>query len=198
MEKIKLFFKDRKNIAITILAALLLISISAYGSSNSSKETMAKDYEIKQEETIKQLESQVTTLKTENQSLKDANQNLENEKKALEEEKQSLSTQIEELKNVSKTATTNQNSRTTQNTTTTQSQNTPTKASTTTKTTTNNTSATTNNNTTVQNESSETVYVTRTGKKYHKSGCSYLKDSKIAKTLSEAKSQGYTACSKCY
>lgn len=196
MEKIKLFFKDRKNIAITILAVLLLISISVYGSSNSSKETIAKEYEIKQEETIKQLENEVTALQTENQSLKDKNQNLEEEKKKLEEEKQSLSTQIEESKKTSSITTVNQSNQTTQNLTKTQSK--TTSAQTSTKSTATSSNATTNKSTTVQNTNSETVYVTKTGKKYHKSGCSYLKDSKIAKTLSEAKSQGYTACSKCY
>ena len=42
-----------------------------------------------------------------------------------------------------------------------------------------------------------TVYVTATGKKYHESSlCSNMKNP-IAKKLSEAKSAGYTACSKC-
>lgn len=41
-----------------------------------------------------------------------------------------------------------------------------------------------------------TVYITKTGAKYHKSGCSYLK-SKIEISLSDAKAQGYTACSRC-
>lgn len=44
---------------------------------------------------------------------------------------------------------------------------------------------------------SRTVYITNTGSKYHKSGCRYLKKSKIAISLSEAKSRGYTACSVC-
>lgn len=44
---------------------------------------------------------------------------------------------------------------------------------------------------------STTVYVTKTGSKYHRSGCSYLK-SKIAISLSNARAQGYTACSRCY
>lgn len=40
------------------------------------------------------------------------------------------------------------------------------------------------------------VYVTRTGSKYHRYGCSYLK-SCIKTTLSSAKSSGYSACSRC-
>lgn len=41
-----------------------------------------------------------------------------------------------------------------------------------------------------------TVYITRTGSKYHRSGCSYLK-SKIAIEKKDAIAQGYTACSRC-
>ena len=43
-----------------------------------------------------------------------------------------------------------------------------------------------------------TVYITKTGSKYHRSGCSYLRQSKIAISLSSAKAQGYTACSRCW
>ncbi len=41
------------------------------------------------------------------------------------------------------------------------------------------------------------VYVTRTGRKYHKEGCRYLSKSKIPIKLSKAKEQGYTPCSVC-
>lgn len=47
-------------------------------------------------------------------------------------------------------------------------------------------------------ETSQIVYVTRTGSKYHSYGCQYLKKSCIEKDLSVAQSQGYTPCSKCY
>jgi hypothetical protein len=43
-----------------------------------------------------------------------------------------------------------------------------------------------------------TVYITRTGNKYHKSSCQYLKHSRIGIRLSVAKEQGYTACSACH
>lgn len=42
-----------------------------------------------------------------------------------------------------------------------------------------------------------TVYVTNTGSKYHMSGCQYLKKSRIPISLSNAKKQGYTPCSRC-
>lgn len=42
------------------------------------------------------------------------------------------------------------------------------------------------------------VYITRTGKKYHRASCRYLQASKTKIKLSEAKQQGYTACKVCY
>lgn len=44
---------------------------------------------------------------------------------------------------------------------------------------------------------SVTVYITKSGEKYHRSGCQYLKKSKIEISLDDAKAKGYTACSKC-
>jgi len=41
-----------------------------------------------------------------------------------------------------------------------------------------------------------TVYVTRTGKKYHRDGCRYLATSKIPMSLKDAKAK-YTACKVC-
>ena len=46
-------------------------------------------------------------------------------------------------------------------------------------------------------DQSETVYITNTGSKYPSAGCRYLKKSQIPISLSEAKRQGYTACSVC-
>jgi competence protein ComEC len=43
----------------------------------------------------------------------------------------------------------------------------------------------------------KTVYITRTGKKYHRADCRYLAQSKIPIKLSEAKDQGYTPCKVC-
>ena len=40
------------------------------------------------------------------------------------------------------------------------------------------------------------VYVTRTGKKYHRESCSYLRKSKIPMSLSKARGQ-YGPCSRC-
>lgn len=43
-----------------------------------------------------------------------------------------------------------------------------------------------------------TVYITNTGSKYHNSGCQHLKSSRIAVSLSWARSHGYTACKTCH
>ena len=43
----------------------------------------------------------------------------------------------------------------------------------------------------------QTVYVTRTGKKYHVAGCRYLRSSQIAMNLKDAVNAGYTPCSVC-
>ena len=45
--------------------------------------------------------------------------------------------------------------------------------------------------------SGTTVYITKTGSKYHRGSCSYLSQSKIAISLSQAKARGYTPCSVC-
>jgi competence protein ComEC len=42
-----------------------------------------------------------------------------------------------------------------------------------------------------------TVYVTKTGTKYHQDGCRYLSSSKIPIKFSDAKAKGYTPCSVC-
>jgi endonuclease G len=42
------------------------------------------------------------------------------------------------------------------------------------------------------------VYVTRTGKKYHEAGCSYLSDSSIPITLEQALLEGKEPCSRCH
>lgn len=50
---------------------------------------------------------------------------------------------------------------------------------------------------TTQTTQSVTVYVTDTGSKYHRAGCSYLKKSSNPISLSSAKAAGYTPCSRC-
>lgn len=49
----------------------------------------------------------------------------------------------------------------------------------------------------VDRSASITVYITRTGKKYHRGSCSYLRRSKIPISLKDAVARGYTPCSRC-
>jgi micrococcal nuclease len=48
-----------------------------------------------------------------------------------------------------------------------------------------------------QNTGGGTVYVTRTGEKYHRGGCRYLRQSKRPMSLQAAKAAGYTPCKVC-
>ena len=59
-------------------------------------------------------------------------------------------------------------------------------------------SAASTSTTSSSDSNSVTVYVTDTGSKYHVAGCQYLRQSQHARTLSQAKSEGYTACSRCH
>lgn len=49
----------------------------------------------------------------------------------------------------------------------------------------------------IEQQKEVTVYITRTGKKYHRNGCRYLSQSKIKTTKKEAVKNGYGACSVC-
>ncbi|MGB7062814.1 MAG: thermonuclease family protein, partial [Candidatus Zixiibacteriota bacterium] len=49
----------------------------------------------------------------------------------------------------------------------------------------------------VTEESSPTVYITRTGSKYHKITCGYLRKSCIPISLNDAKARGHGPCSRC-
>jgi len=48
-----------------------------------------------------------------------------------------------------------------------------------------------------QSDGGETVFITRTGKKYHRAGCSSLSKSCIPISRKDAEARGYTPCSRC-
>jgi len=48
-----------------------------------------------------------------------------------------------------------------------------------------------------QPQAEKVVYITKTGKKYHRLGCRYLRKSCIPISLTEAKRRGYTPCKVC-
>jgi hypothetical protein len=49
-----------------------------------------------------------------------------------------------------------------------------------------------------QSNQAQTVYITRTGKRYHRDGCRYLSMSKVPISLKDAKANGYTPCKVCH
>ena len=49
-----------------------------------------------------------------------------------------------------------------------------------------------------QQQQSRAVYITRTGKKYHRDGCRSLAQSRIEITLKDAKARVFTACKVCH
>ena len=48
-----------------------------------------------------------------------------------------------------------------------------------------------------QDPATITVYIARSGERYHRDGCRYLRQSRIATTLKEAVSRGFGPCSVC-
>lgn len=48
-----------------------------------------------------------------------------------------------------------------------------------------------------ENDHTPKVYITRTGKRYHRFGCSHAKNLYIILTVSQAIDRGYTACYFC-
>lgn len=201
-KKKKSFWKDKKNTAIVILSILLLLALGSTSSEptpngettrlkselnviSSEKEELAvqlksaenrveylsAELENKVEpDKLQEYENQIQALNLEKTNLEATVQNLNSEKTNLEEKVQSLTSENEKLK--------------TQKITDTTSTSTP-----------QTTSASSNNNSS-QTSNSYTVYITNTGSKYHRDGCSYLK-SKNAIDKNSAIAQGYTACSRC-
>lgn len=43
----------------------------------------------------------------------------------------------------------------------------------------------------------QTVYIARSGNRYHRDGCRYLTQGKVPMTLKDAKAKGYTPCKVC-
>lgn len=172
----KSFWKDKKNVAIVILSILLFFSMMSTSGDTTPSGTAAElKAEVENTTVVNQInETEETKLKEyENQI-----EVLKTEKTALEEKVENLSAENDKLKkenDVSSSTTSSESS---------------TKNVESTKTSSNSQSASTDTS------SSYTVYITNTGSKYHRDGCSYLK-SKTAIDKNDAIAQGYTPCSKC-
>lgn len=144
------------------------------------------------QQTVDDTNKQIESLQQENSNLKNKTTELEakvtqldQEKQTLETEKSDLNTKITQLEQENQNL--NSKIESSQNTTKTSSTSSSTTSS----------SKRSSNSSSSENTQSKTVYITKTGSKYHSSGCSYLSKSQIAISLSNAKSQGYTPCSRC-
>ncbi len=180
----KNFWKDKKNVAIVILSFLLLFSLGSTPNEDGAK--------LNNE--ISSLKSQINSLNEELEA-----QNAGNDVKAEELEKQiqDKETHIKNLETQINTLTednANLNSKVTELT----EENSSLQAKKSVSTSTPQGQTTSSSQIATEDTSSSyTVYVTKTGGKYHRDGCRYLKSSKIAKDKSSAISQGYDACSVC-
>jgi septal ring factor EnvC (AmiA/AmiB activator) len=164
------YIKSKRTIAIIVLTILLLFSCSLKNDKKNSIVSQDNSEQIKS--LTASIEEKESIIKEKDNQIKQ----LYEEKSALEEQKNSLekdlNSQITELQSrVNEDRDKNTYSKT-------------------------NTTAVQNNE--VSMPQSNMVYVTDTGKKYHRDGCQYLKKSKRAITLQDAQKQGYTPCSKCY
>ena len=198
----KSFWKDKKNVAIVILSVLLVCGFLSIPKQNNLKELNAELSELKQQAESQIL--QIAELKDENQKIK----TLENEKQNLTKEKEELTAKLEAVPSIEElqktieeksaqiasletqisTLTTEKTQLAEQNGTLQQQLSSAQKS---TGTSTTSTTKSVNNT----EETAGTVYITNTGSKYHRAGCSYLRSSQNAIGKNSAISQGYTACS---
>lgn len=186
IKKKKFFTKERiKTMAIVLLSFAVLGSSSSDKTNNTIQVSTDSDVLTSQISSLtnqnEKLENSITTytntisnLNDKNKSLEEKIQKLEKENSKLESEKNNLQNQISSL--TSKNNVSSSNSSSSSNSTSKRKNS--------------STDSTTSN-------SSRTVYITKTGSKYHSSSCSYLKRSKIAISLKDAKDRGYSACSRC-
>lgn len=188
------FILNGKNSAIIILSFLLFMTVVTYPTDNTSQianlnnqiqnlnqQIDEKNKVIENNPELQKLQEQVVNLQNANQSLSDNNKKLEEEKTTLENEKNELNKKLDEAQKTSSatSSSANANSSSSQNS--------------------NNTNKSVKSQVSESSTDSQgyTVYITKTGKKYHRSNCSSLSKSKISIDINDAKSQGYTACSKC-
>lgn len=176
-EKNKFLNFNGKNFAIIILSILLFLVIATYPNDNSAKITELNN---QIQSLNQQIEEKNKTIEdnTELKNLQIQIDNLQSENTKLENEKNELNKKLESAQKTSS------NSQQSSNTISSNSS--------------------TNKKTVKSQEASTTstpqgtiVYITNTGKKYHRSNCSYLRNSKISINISDAKAKGYTACSRC-
>ena len=176
----KSFWPDKKNVAIVILSVLVFMFAGALGSSDDTTNTISSSTNVALEEaTQENNDEQIINLTNQ---LNEANEKISSLEKQLDEKNQyvlNLESQVGSL--------TAEKSQAEAQIGILQQQLSA-KSS----------SATSSSGSTSSGTStSYTVYITNTGSKYHRSGCSYLRQSSHAIDKNSAISQGYTPCSRC-
>ena len=186
----KSFWKDKKNIAIVILAFLLFCFMVAYGDSDAYKvdELTTQVNELTEKNT--ELNSKIEDTEKQITNLQDANQLLVNEKEQLENEKQELTTKVEELQ---KTSSSSANSSSTSSSNSSSSSSPSSKSASSSA-----TPKSSSSSTTSSNSNSQMVWVGETGTKYHIQSCPTLKGKGHQITLQQAQAEGREPCKVCH
>ena len=194
------FFSDNKNIAILILSILVIIFASALN--NSTVETSANT--INEETTLAENagNEQINSLTSELNEAKKKITNLETNNKALTEEKEQLTAKVNSADELQKTIDEKNNyilnlEAQVGTLTAEKSQLEAQKGILEQQLSTASSKSSSSSSSATSKSTSYTVYITNTGSKYHRSGCSYLRQSSNAIDKNSAISQGYTACSRC-
>lgn len=204
----KRFFKDRKNIAITILSVLVVLLFLAYPNDENKDTVPTSTVSIANlEEKNTTLSNELTQAKEKIKSLEDTNQTLIKEKEDLTAKLNSTTSTEELQKTIDEknqyilnleaqvgSLTAEKAQAEAQNGILQQQLESSKKTSSASTTTNKSTKSTSSQSST---DTSATVYITDTGSKYHRGSCSYLRSSKYSISKNSAISQGYTACSRC-
>lgn len=212
-KKKKSFWKDKKNVAIVILSLLLFCGLASSDTTQIDKINQLNSQISELNQQIQNQDTQITELKNENDTLQEKNKEIKSLKtnnETLVKEKEELEAKLSTLpstEEIQKTideknsyilnlesqigALTAEKSQVEAQNGILQQQLSNAQQS-------RSTSSTTKSNSSSSNtDVSTTVYITNTGNKYHRDGCSYLRSSQISISKNNAISQGYTACSRC-
>ncbi len=187
-EKIKnIISKENAKTIIIIILSILLLSSILLGNTkrnmelNNQVENLTSQIENfkkhindlnakldKSKKDLTENENQINNLQTQKETLEKDKQKLQEENNNLETKNNELNQEVEQLK-ISKAS----------------------------KSTSTNYSLSSQKSVSTAYSNSYTVYITNTGNKYHRDGCSYLRKSQKSIDKNSAIAQGYTPCSRC-
>ena len=196
-EKAPKFTKKKQIISIVVL---FFVACTISGAMSTEETSTNYENTIAQTQTVEANNTEAAQNEIQKQKEEEERQKKEEEERKAAEEAARKAQEAEQARIAEEEAKKQAEAAksTTSSTTTTSSSNKATASSSQKKSSASTSSSTTTQTTTQANQSnSRTVYITKTGEKYHRSGCKYLRKSCISTTLSSALAQGYTACSVC-